>query len=365
MNIVLTGLIIVLASIILIMTIKLSRTNKKLKCVITICENSQDLNVAIQLDKLIENIVDTSRRTMRANFCVLYLVDDKEEKFYSDVNFERKLKEKQDGILKLIKEVIKENKILNISDNNGSILIAPIQSNNKIIGCLSLINKPGESIFTKEDEDLILYLIEIQIAPNLEKSKLYERLRMTFVDSIEAMVSAIDAKDEYTEGHCRRVSQNAVKLGRYIGLEEEVVEQLEYAGILHDIGKIGIKDNILNKMGPLNQVEYDIMKTHPIVGANILEQITTLSQSVRDGVRYHHERYDGTGYCEGLKGEEIPLFARILAIVDTYDAMTTDRIYRKRFTQKDALEEIRKGAGKQFDPYIVTMFIHEMGKKAN
>ena len=367
MSVVLTGIIIILVTIIIIGSIKHKKMNTEIKYMLKLGELRWDLGVSIQLEKLITHTISIAKQMMQAENCILYLWDANGEQIYSDLKRGEQQEDKIQEFFITAKETatlaMNKSITINMKKNKDMILALPIQTGKKNIGVLEFINKKDGGKFTKEDEKLMMYLIEIQIAPNIEKSKLYERLRMTFVDSIEAMVSAIDAKDEYTQGHCRRVSQNAVKLGKDIGLEEESLEQLEYTGILHDIGKIGIKDTILNKTGPLNEDEYDIMKTHPIVGANIVSQITTLNQSVSDGVRYHHERYDGTGYCEHLKGDEIPLFARIIAIADTYDAMTTDRVYRDGFSKQAALEEIRKGAGKQFDPYLVTMFIRAMMKE--
>ncbi|MHC1749297.1 MAG: GAF and HD-GYP domain-containing protein [Cellulosilyticaceae bacterium] len=367
MSVVLTGIIIILGTIIIIGSIEHKKMNTEIKYMLKLGELRWDLGVSIQLEKLITHTISIAKQMMQAENCILYLWDANGEQIYSDLKRGEQQEDKIQEFFITAKETatlaMNKSITINMKKNKDMILALPIQTGKKNIGVLEFINKKDGGKFTKEDEKLMMYLIEIQIAPNIEKSKLYERLRMTFVDSIEAMVSAIDAKDEYTQGHCRRVSQNAVKLGKDIGLEEESLEQLEYTGILHDIGKIGIKDTILNKTGPLNEDEYDIMKTHPIVGANIVSQITTLNQSVSDGVRYHHERYDGTGYCEHLKGDEIPLFARIIAIADTYDAMTTDRVYRDGFSKQAALEEIRKGAGKQFDPYLVTMFIRAMMKE--
>jgi HD-GYP domain-containing protein (c-di-GMP phosphodiesterase class II) len=147
-------------------------------------------------------------------------------------------------------------------------------------------------------------------------------------------------------------------------LSEDKLELLEYMGLLHDVGKIGIKDSILNKQAPLDNEEFDVMKTHPSIGAKILSSMKSLDIII-PGVKYHHEKFDGTGYCEGLKGEEIPLEARIIAVADTYDAMTTDRPYRKGLSHEIAVEEINRFSNKQFDPKVVEHFNRVVGKRVN
>ena len=359
------------------------RLNIKYKRIIDIFNIGKDFSFDIKLDVLIENIVASAKNLIEAEACSLYLIDAEKQELYFNVALGEKghlLKEIRvkigEGVAGMVaatgealnipdiskdERFNKNRKIANsINFKEKAMLTMPIWSKNKVIGVLQFINKRGEGVFTTEDQELMEMLIDLQIITNLEKAQLYDRLRQTFVDSIESMASAIDAKDIYTQGHCQRVSQNALMIGRYIGLKPDQLESLKYAGILHDIGKIGIKDSILNKQGPLDDEEYKIMKSHPVVGDNILKQISTLDESIRDGAKYHHERYDGKGYLEGLRGEDIPLFARILAIADTYDAMTTTRSYRKGLPPEIALQEIDKGKGTQFDPELAEVFIKLM-----
>ncbi len=169
--------------------------------------------------------------------------------------------------------------------------------------------------------------------------------------TILAIAKTVDAKDGNTSMHSQRVSDYSVMLGREIGFDEDECENLRKAALLHDIGKIAIPDRVLNKPGKLDNDEYAVMKTHVKFGADILKDFT-LVDHVEDGARYHHERYDGTGYFEGLKGEEIPLYGRIIAVADAFDAMTANRVYRKKMSFDYVLSEIRNGKGKQFDPKI-------------
>ncbi|MFC1544771.1 HD-GYP domain-containing protein [Gemmatimonadota bacterium] len=173
---------------------------------------------------------------------------------------------------------------------------------------------------------------------------------------IAAMANAIEAKDEYTEGHNDRVSQLAVMLAQAGGLGLKEMEQVRMGGILHDIGKIGIPDKVLNKQGPLNGEEFAMIRSHPHQGERILLPLRSLKE-VGDIVLSHHERYDGKGYPDGLSGEDIPLHARIVAIADSFDAMTTNRPYRKALSRERAIGELIQGAGSMWDPELVHLFI--------
>ncbi len=194
--------------------------------------------------------------------------------------------------------------------------------------------------------------------------ELYTRMRKMYIDTIRTLAATIDAKDPYTRGHSERVSQMAVKLAKRVGYTESEIEYIEYAAILHDIGKIGIEDRILGKKDKLTDEEYEKIKEHPVIGAGIIESIEFLKKCSQT-VLHHHEHYDGKGYPDGLKGEDIPRTARLLAIIDAYDAMSSDRPYRRKLTEQDILNELQKEAGKQFDPDMVKFFISILeGKEA-
>lgn len=177
----------------------------------------------------------------------------------------------------------------------------------------------------------------------------------SFLDIVMSLAEAVDARDSYTRLHSQGVSFLAGKLAKALEFSNEMISKIEAAGTLHDVGKIGIPDVVLNKPGRLTEEEMDIIKNHPVISAQII-QSTSLKEMV-PAIRSHHERWDGKGYPDGLKGEEIPLEARILAVADTYNAMTTDRPYRKALSVNDALTEIEKCAGTQFDPKIAEVFL--------
>ncbi len=176
------------------------------------------------------------------------------------------------------------------------------------------------------------------------------------IESLRAIISTLEEKDSYTHGHSVRVAEYAVILGRELGFPESELEELELSALLHDIGKIGIPDTVLLKPGRLTKSEFEIMKSHPVRSAKVLEKISALKNLIA-GIRHHHERMDGLGYPDGLKGEEIPLFARIILIADTYDAMTSTRPYRLALHKETAFEELRKFSGTQFDENFVEKFI--------
>lgn len=178
---------------------------------------------------------------------------------------------------------------------------------------------------------------------------------------IAALANAIEAKDKYTEGHNERVSSYSVALAQAAGMSQDVQGILRMAGILHDIGKIGVPDSVLNKPGRLNREEFERIFLHPEEGEKILSPLRCLS-GVRDVVLYHHERYDGTGYPKGLKGVQIPIFARIVAIADSYDAMTSTRPYRQALSSKEAMEELKNKAGQMWDPKLVKIFVEWLSK---
>lgn len=174
--------------------------------------------------------------------------------------------------------------------------------------------------------------------------------------SLETFAHAIDAKDRDTNGHSIRVAEYSREIARRMGMKEEEQEQIYYMGMLHDIGKIGIPDSILKKPGSLTEEEMNIIRSHPSIGGKILEDFTAI-QGISDGARYHHERYDGKGYNEGLQGEEIPLFARIICIADCYDTMSSKRVYKEHQDEEYILNEFEQCSGKQFDPSIVPYMV--------
>ena len=179
------------------------------------------------------------------------------------------------------------------------------------------------------------------------------------VETVTSLALAIDAKDQYTQGHSQKVSAYAVMLAQALNLEQAEVEEIRLAGLLHDIGKVGIPEGILNKSGPLDATEWETMKTHTELGAKILEPLETMSR-IRLMVRHHHEYYDGSGYPDRLQGETIPYGSRVIAIADSYDTITSERSYKKGRSPEEAFTELERCAATQFDPAIVRVFVEKM-----
>lgn len=191
---------------------------------------------------------------------------------------------------------------------------------------------------------------------NEKLSDAYASLKEAYHGTMEALRVAVDAKDSYTAGHSDRVAYYSKLMGQKLGLSEDDLQTLYEGALFHDIGKIGIPDSVLKKAGPLSNEEYDDIKNHPSIGAHILLPAKIFSDLIPI-VRSHHERYDGTGYPAKLSGEDIPFMARIVAVADAFDAMTSDRSYRPRFTLIKALDELERCKGTQFDPNIVDAFL--------
>lgn len=176
------------------------------------------------------------------------------------------------------------------------------------------------------------------------------------LQSMNTFISFIDAKDPYTRGHSRRVAMYAAEISKRMRLSEDEVQNVYYAGLLHDAGKISVPDAVLNKPGKLSDEERKLIQDHTVAGGKMLKQMTSL-RGIRETALYHHERYDGNGYPEGLKGESIPLYARIVGVADSYDAMSSNRVYRRHLNKDEIIEEIQKGSGTQFDPNIVPYMV--------
>lgn len=192
----------------------------------------------------------------------------------------------------------------------------------------------------------------------LEASVLKERNRVSAISlqTIMSISNAVDAKDKYTKEHSQRVAEYSKNIALRLGFEDQKAQELYRIALLHDIGKIGVPDSILNCTGELSKEQFEQMKMHTIIGGDILKDLTIL-KNVDLGAKYHHERYDGTGYPSGLKGEDIPLEARIIAVADAFDAMNSNRVYRKKLSKEMIIEELINGKEKQFDPAIIDVFL--------
>jgi len=207
---------------------------------------------------------------------------------------------------------------------------------------------------------ILLFFLPLLLARR--SFELYTKMRKVYLDTIRALAAAIDAKDPYTKGHSERVAETSVALAQELNLSDKDIENIEYTALLHDIGKIGIADSILGKESSLTSQEFDKIKEHTVMGAKIIEPVDFLKNSYK-AIYHHHEKYNGKGYPDGLKEKDIPLLARIIAVADAYDAMGSDRPYRKKLNKDKILNELKDQAGKQFDPEIVKALLSILGRE--
>ncbi|NNG02236.1 MAG: HD domain-containing protein [Desulfobacteraceae bacterium] len=235
-------------------------------------------------------------------------------------------------------------------------LSVKVQHENYSYGWLGLVSFEMNEIFRRGELKLLTAMAE-QLAVVIANTNLYRDLERFVINMVRSLVFAIEAKDVYTRGHSERVSYYSMLIGEHLGLPEKETNDLKWASILHDIGKIGIPEHILNKPGKLTDQEFGIIKNHPRKGGEILQPVDQLAASL-PGVIHHHERFDGNGYPDGLKGEKIPLTARIIAIADTYDAITSTRAYRDSMQAEKAVAIIKDVAGTQLDPDLVPIFLN-------
>lgn len=307
------------------------------------------LNLRIAKDALSENYrVSTTDSGEKA---LLWLEGNSADMILMDIEMKG-----MNGIetVKLIKEDVRWSHIPIV------FLTATIDPNVEIIclqaGADDFITKPFVPMVMKSRIDRIMELYELRYGLERELLKKTKQVEMVTMHSIMSIANTIDAKDKYTSGHSIRVAKCAVAIAKKLGWSEEEQQHLRYVALLHDIGKIGIPDAVLNKPSRLSDEEFDMIKKHPVIGGEILKEIHTIPH-VQEGALFHHERYDGKGYPHGLKGRDIPLYGRIVCIADTYDAMSTDRVYRKKISTEQIIAEYERCKGTQFDPNLTSLFV--------
>lgn len=336
------------------------------------------------IDVLIKTIAEETKAALNADRCTVYLYDRESNELYSKVatglDDTKELRIPADkGIAG---HVVQSGETINIKDaykdkrfnpdvdkktgyRTKTILCMPIKNfNQEIIGVFQVLNKFDET-FTIDDEDLLVAIassagISLENAQLFEKqNKMLEEQKIIFDSFIETLASSIDARDKITSGHSTRVKMYASLIAKEFGMEKKDIYILEKAAALHDIGKIGIRDSVLQKEGKLTSEEYKHIQEHVEITHNILEKIHMSKdfQQITDIACSHHEKFDGTGYYRGLKGEEIPFGGRILAVSDVFDAITSKRHYRDKMPIEKVIDIIMKGSGSHFDPLVVEKFL--------
>jgi putative nucleotidyltransferase with HDIG domain len=271
----------------------------------------------------------------------------------------------------LILEVARDDIPLLVSDNKGqkkipkefqSLLLVPLKIRQTVFGVLMAALGNADTSYTEKDLYYLSFMAQ-NAAKAIENLALYENIYENLFATLYAFVNAIEARDPYTQQHSSRVTTFSMEIGKAMGCTAEELDILNFAGHLHDIGKIGIRDDILLKPGRLTEDEFAKIKEHPVIGANIVKQLGFWERE-RQIIRCHHERYDGKGYPDGLKKNEIPVLGRILSVADVYDAVSSDRAYRNRMEEREVIRIISQGAATQFDPDVVEIFLqlHKQGR---
>jgi HD-GYP domain-containing protein (c-di-GMP phosphodiesterase class II) len=242
---------------------------------------------------------------------------------------------------------------------DSEVVVQQVTHDGEVVGVLLAGNKAGDCPMQSDVTSGEMMFLEA--ATNLlgvfhENLARFDEQKQLFMGTLQALTASIDAKDQYTRGHSERVAYLGAKLAKVMGMDSNEIERVHTTGLVHDVGKIGVPEAVLSKAGKLTDEEFDLIKLHPVTGYNILKGIPTIDP-ILPGVLYHHERWDGRGYPEGLKGEDIPQIGRLLALADTFDAMSSTRSYRPSMPRTAVLEEIRRCAGTQFDPSLAPLFV--------
>ena len=356
--------------------------NRELKRRIFDLHSIYDLSSQLQKAESVERLVNIFLLTLVGKIgCVsasLLLPDEKGDyrvKYGKGLDWDGAAKLKITGGSPLWGEVEKEGYIFTegafgkakkdiqgINRATGAKLLFSIPFRDGQKACLTLGEKVSQSQIGEEDLQVISILSH-QMSAALENLILFGELKEMYASAVRALIAAVEARDPYSSGHAERTSRWAVKIGRELGLGGEELERFGFNVLLHDIGKISLKEDIIwNHPGnPLTSLQWEEIKLHPQIGAKILREAKFLDEAVELAL-HHHERHDGKGYPDGLKGKSVPLKVRILSLADSYDAMMVDRPYRKALTQKEAIEELKRGRGTQFDPQVVDAFMRVLRK---
>lgn len=333
-------------------------------------EIAKSIGTVLDIDKLLEKILDhTSNVFDGVKSCSIILYDENTNL----LNVKLYKGDKDNGNIKPIRigegiagKVFQRGEPIIINDmhtsedeysvdNGSSSICVPLKIKEKCLGVLSITDKISGEPFDKSDLDMMVTLAS-QIAVSLNNAKLYEDLEASYLSAVRALANSIDAKDKYTMGHSERVAKYSLEIGKEMNLSDNDMKTLYIGALLHDIGKIGIPEAIINKQDRLTNEEFNEIKTHPTRGAMIIEPAKFLKEKV-PLIKHHHERFDGKGYPDGLKGEEIPLLARIICCADSFDAMTSKRAYRDTMPLEDARKEMIRCCDTQFDPVVVKAFL--------
>ncbi|MCK5683282.1 GAF domain-containing protein [bacterium] len=347
---------------------------RKIEEMYRIGEISQALTSTLEIEQILSVLLEATAKLLKVRICELRLIDKEsgllKVKATTGLSsnpvqrVELRIGEGVLGLVALDKEPViiedglsdyrvKYRKFI-VKEKLKSLLAVPLCIKDKVIGVMSVYSNRIRKY--KKYEVELLETISSHAATALENAKLYSFMQENYLSTVTALSAAVDAKDHYTHGHSEQVMEISVSIAQELGISKKDVELIKFAGLLHDIGKIGISDTILQKNGKLTDEEFHQISQHPVLGSSIIGKIEFL-KNIQPLTYHHHEKWDGTGYPSGLSGNNIPIGARILAVADTYDALTSDRVYRKGCSRDVAIEEILRCSGTQFDPGVVNAFI--------
>jgi putative nucleotidyltransferase with HDIG domain len=352
---------------------RLTAENLRLREALSLYKVSEAIAASLSLDEVMATVTDSAFTEVSADVVATWLDDGEGGFLPRSVTASPNLPDGEDlgqldrdAVLERLKrggpvvehgararELLSEHPSRHVS----SLIVVPLKVRDRLMGWIATLSLTASRRFD-EGQRKLLSIIASRAAAAIENARLYEDLQATFQQTIQSLARTIDKMDHYTAGHSERVARYAVALARWLGLPESQIEIVRHSALMHDIGKIGCVMN-LNKAGKLTQDEYEIFKRHPSYGREILDPIRFL-EPVVPGVYLHHERWDGRGYPLGLARDGIPLIARIISVADCYDAMTSDRAYRRALPHEVTVSEIERCSGTQFDPDVAGSFVERI-----
>ncbi len=317
-------------------SLEIAKANKalewQLKNLTAVHEAGKTITSSLDLDTTLETILDMTSRIVGSTAGAIKLMDEETKEL----------------------QIRAESGTLSEISGSWSLFDLPLMIGDKTIGVFELVKKASGTI--GEEEQQMLETMASQAAIAIENARLFEDTQQIYYETLKSLAKALEARDHYTKGHSERVANLSKSTAKELGIDEQEINAIYNAALLHDIGKIGIRDEVLLAPRKLNFEEMEVIRKHPTFGNAILMPLKFLGE-IREYVRFHHERWDGTGYPDGRAGEDIPLASRIIAVADTFDAMTSNRPYRNELTFETAISEIQAAAGSQFDPTVVEAFV--------
>lgn len=328
---------------------------KKIEELSTMFHISNSLNGLSIAEDVYDKMLQLVREVLNPRSCAFYLADHDNQELILVLEQKDNGTTSHERRLVLSDEFVPKSGLsMTYLTRNGTIFL-PLIIKDQRVGYIAVEGRKGKGIFPSDDL-FVLKLVAEKAAIKIENKMLYESLYNSILDTLSSLIIAIDRRDSYTKGHCERVAEMCLQLGERMNISEYEKSVLRIVGPIHDLGKIGIADEILLKPGGLTNEEYEVMKGHAAMGEEIMRRFEILAEEAKI-IRHHHERFDGKGYPDQLAATAIPLCSRIIAVCDAYDAMTSNRPYRKALSLAEATAEIKRGSGKQFDPDASEAFI--------